>query len=808
MTLQKKVLVTIGATILCLILILYAISQISILSGFTELEEQNARETVEQAKNVFSNERSTLDTISYDWAAWDDTYAFVEDRNEEYIESNLVDEKFTGLRLNLILFINSSGQIVLGKAFDLEKEEEMPVPLSLLEYISPNASLVSHPNTESSITGVVLLPEEPMLIASRPILTSEDEGPSRGTVILGRYLDAAEIERLAEVSHLSISVHRFNDPQLPPDLQTAESFSLQASSISIQPLNKDSIAGYALLEDIDGRPALVLKVEMPRNIYQQGQATVGYLILLILAVGLVFSVVILIFLDKLVLAPLSQLSSGVSSIGANGNLAKRVSITGKDEVSNLAGAVNEMLTSLEQSQSALRESEEKYRSLTDNTADVVLRMDLDGTITYMNKSIEGSGYLPQDVEGKNIRDFLTPESYKNATERIGKWKKGSESLPTYEVNVTAKDGRIIPLELSTSQISEGGTPRAIQIVARDITERKRAEANLRESEEKYRSLVESIGDSIYLVDREFRYLFVNAQYLSRFGGLPLNKIIDRNYSEFHSEEETEAFREKVEAVFKTGRSVQYEHSSRRDDKYFLRTLNPVKEPHGRTVAVTVVSKDITDIKHAEDRIKASLKEKEILLKEIHHRVKNNLQVISSLLNLQSGQITDDQALALFRESQNRVKAMALIHEKLYQSEDLTRIDFADYSRAMINYLLGSYGADYERIKLKIYVENVLLDVDTAIPCGLIINELVSNCLKYAFPAGKEGEICIALRSEHNKHVLSIRDNGVGFPKDLDFQNTETLGLQLVCALVEQLGGTIELDRRDGTEFTITFAERN
>lgn len=217
---------------------------------------------------------------------------------------------------------------------------------------------------------------------------------------------------------------------------------------------------------------------------------------------------------------------------------------------------------------------------------------------------------------------------------------------------------------------------------------------------------------------------------------------------------------------------------------------------------------IKERKRAEQQTKASLKEKEVLLKEIHHRVKNNLQVISSLLNLQRGSIKDPQTLEIFQESQNRVESMALIHEQLYRSKDLSRIDFADYIRNLVANLFCSYEVRANAITLKINVDNVLLDINAAIPCGLIINELIANSLKYAFPVGKEGEIWIEFNSNNDKFTLIVADNGVGFPQDLDFQNTNSLGLQLVNALTEQLEGNIELDNSVGTKFIITFTQKS
>ena len=220
--------------------------------------------------------------------------------------------------------------------------------------------------------------------------------------------------------------------------------------------------------------------------------------------------------------------------------------------------------------------------------------------------------------------------------------------------------------------------------------------------------------------------------------------------------------------------------------------------------------EISERMRAEEQSKASLKEKEVLLKEIHHRVKNNLQVISSLLSLQSRCIEDQSVLELFQESQNRVRSMALIHEKLYRSHDLARIDFAEYIHNLAAHLVRSYRATSGPVSLKVDANDVSLSVDAAVPCGLIINELVSNSLKHAaFEAqggGREGEIRIELRSDRDHQVtLIVADNGVGFPKDLDFRHTESLGMQLINTLTNQLDGTVELRSNGGTEFRITFA---
>jgi two-component sensor histidine kinase len=215
--------------------------------------------------------------------------------------------------------------------------------------------------------------------------------------------------------------------------------------------------------------------------------------------------------------------------------------------------------------------------------------------------------------------------------------------------------------------------------------------------------------------------------------------------------------------------------------------------------------EIAERMRVEAQIKSSLEEKVVLLQEIHHRVKNNLQIISSLLRLQSQQIHDPQALEVFLESQNRVRSMAMIHEMLYQSEDLSKIDFGTYVQGLASSLIRSYHSRSTALSLSVQVDPISLSPNDAVPCGLIINELITNSIKYAFPNGNAGQVHIAVQEGDNAYVtLVVSDNGIGFPQELDWRNSDSLGLQLVTSLVEQLEGTIELHCEHGTEFEIGF----
>lgn len=234
------------------------------------------------------------------------------------------------------------------------------------------------------------------------------------------------------------------------------------------------------------------------------------------------------------------------------------------------------------------------------------------------------------------------------------------------------------------------------------------------------------------------------------------------------------------------------------------SLRPIRNSQSEIIGVVAVARDITDGMVAE-RLKASLREKELLLKEVHHRVKNNLQVISSLLSLQARHVVDPRALEMFKESQNRVRSIALFHEKLYQSKDLGHVGAAEYLNTLIANLLDAYGAKSTAVALEVEPQDILLDLDVAIPLGLVLNELISNALKHAFPNGRRGQIRVRLGGSNiDRYRLVVSDDGIGFPADLDFRNAPSLGLQLVCTLVGQLAGTIELVDAPGTTFNVTF----
>jgi len=345
-----------------------------------------------------------------------------------------------------------------------------------------------------------------------------------------------------------------------------------------------------------------------------------------------------------------------------------------------------------------------------------------------------------------------------------------------------------------------------------IGELEESEKKIKETRDFLENVINTSVDGIVIVDPQGILLRTN-KALEKMIGYAEEELLGKHISELNCKEEEHRKKgvEQAAQLFEKG-FVEREESmwEKKDGTIFPSEFNMalLKDGYGNILGGVATARDITERRQAENLVKESLKEKEILLKEIHHRVKNNMQVISSLIKLQSSYIKDQHYIEIFKESQNRIKAMALIHEKLYQSKDLVNIDFSEYVKNLANGLIRSYGSGANTIGLKADIADVDLGVDAAMPCGLIINELVSNSLKHAFPNGKSGEIKISMHSINGSEIeLIVGDNGVGFPEDIDFRKTDSLGLQLVSTLTEgQLHGTVELKRDNGTEFKIKFKE--
>ena len=336
----------------------------------------------------------------------------------------------------------------------------------------------------------------------------------------------------------------------------------------------------------------------------------------------------------------------------------------------------------------------------------------------------------------------------------------------------------------------------------DISARKRLE-------ERFRRVVEAAPNAMVMINEAGRIEMVNTQAERVFGysrsellGQPVEMLVPGRFRDHHPRLRDSFLADPHVRPMGAGRDL---YALRKDGSEFPVEigLNPIETEDGAMVLSAIV--DISDRKQKEERIHAALREKDVLLGEIHHRVKNNLQIVYSLLDLQSARISDQIVLDMLRDSQNRIRSMALIHQTLYQSKDFAEVNFGRFLETLVPTLVASYGVDPNSILLTIDAEQVLLPIDAAIPCGLVVNELISNALKHAFQNRDRGEIQVTLAYEGSSQVrLLVSDNGNGVPDHVDMIRTSTLGLQLVTLLAEQLGGRVEMQRSNPTQFTLRF----
>ncbi len=490
------------------------------------------------------------------------------------------------------------------------------------------------------------------------------------------------------------------------------------------------------------------------------------------------------------------------------------------------------ITETKRIQQALQEREENYKNLIEHTPDGILIHDEKGETLFANPAalrMIGISSL-EEAKEKNLFHYLLPEYHDKIKGRKKDLEEKRDS-PFLEIKMRRPDGKIIEVEIKTNRVTYLGK-RMVEVVMHDSSlqhqlEREHMRFQLEEesnrelkreiashirtrqrlnSNQKYtRLILDSSIDMICACDQEGRITEFNQAGQSTFGHSMMD-VLTKDLSVLYADEEQ--YLEVRKIISEDGNFLgEVKHVKKNGETFpaFI-SASVLKNERGENIGMMSISRDITLIRETEDQLKRSIHEKEILLKEIHHRVKNNMQVISSILKLQSAYVKDKKTVELLDECRNRIASMAFIHATLYMTKDFTNINFADYVNNIASNLQQSYVSSDKKVLLKLDVPDVFLHIDDAIPCGLIINELLSNSFKYAFLKKKRGTVGISVKVKKENIILAIWDNGAGFPKKVDYKNTESLGLQLVNSLSEQLGAKLKLESKqgEGTRFIIAF----
>lgn len=463
------------------------------------------------------------------------------------------------------------------------------------------------------------------------------------------------------------------------------------------------------------------------------------------------------------------------------------------------------ITERKRAEEALKQSEIAYKELADSITDVFFAMDKKLKYTYWNKASEILTGIPAEKAiGKSLYE-LFPAVKGTKTEKIYLEVLKTKQSRSF-VNEFKLKNKDYFFEINAYPIKDG-----ISVFTKDITDHKLAERELSETHQLLETILASTHMLVAYLDPQFNFVWVNRAYAEADNREP-SFFPGKNHFELYPYPENEEIFQNVvhtgKPYFSYARAFEYEEHPERGVSYWDWSLIPIKNPRGVVTGLVLTLVDITKRVQAEEQLEASLREKEVLLKEVHHRVKNNLQVINSLLSLQSRRLDDKNIISVFEEVKNRIFSIALVHEKLYESKNLAAIDFGEYIRILTAHLRKTFPTDPSAVKLNIKTKETSLQVDKAIPCALIINELVTNALKYAFPGNKKGEITVAFRTGRNgKMVLTVADNGVGLPADFDMDAPKALGMQIIKALVKQLHGSLRVGKDKGAKFTIEFREK-
>ncbi len=486
------------------------------------------------------------------------------------------------------------------------------------------------------------------------------------------------------------------------------------------------------------------------------------------------------------------------------------------------GALRRRIAELEKVEEALRASEDKlkdsqesYEALFRNSHLGIYRTTPEGRFLMANPAlVRMLGYRSvEELLSQNVAEVGHQAGYPR--EDFRKRIDADGELHGWESVWRRQDGSSIFVRENARAVRDAaGGIRFYEGTVEDVTERVLSEQALRRDGDLLNRIMETSPAGILMVNRQGLISYANPRAESILG-LGRAELLNSPFGD-PSWSITDAAGTPVPGDRQPFKMVMDGGEPLYDTRYAIRppgkgkvhlSVNaaPLFDRSGKPEAVVFALEDITSEVKSEERLRASLREKEVLLREVHHRVKNNLQIISSILNLGSRGLREGAEMDALRECRNRIRSMSLLHETLYRSRDLTRIEFYNYVRKMVAELFQTYGVTADEVALRMEVEDVDMGIDTAIPTGMLINELVSNSLKHAFPAGRKGEVRVQVgANEEGVVTVVVGDNGVGLPRWLDFRASESLGMQLVTTLTEQLGGTIDLNRNKGTEFTLRF----
>lgn len=460
MNIRLKILLIISLLSICLTALFYFLFNHVILSNFDKIERNFVKENIARVKSTIESQADGLDTITHDWASWDDTYLFVADLNKEYEEVNIVEDTFTSsAKIDYLLYFNREEDLVHGTFYDAELEEMSPIPQYLIDQLTENKKLFSHSSTESHSKGLILLGGGPVLISARPILTSNGEGPHRGTMIMIRTFDGEKIETIKELTRINFSTHLVNNPPPYADaINPLEILLARPNDFIVEPLDADTIAGYCIIKDIFSNPLLFLRLTFPRDIHIQGHRTLNFLLVLSLGACFIFGLVIFFILDRVILRRLASLKANVLKIGKTAQPRSRVNLAGTDELATLASSINTMLDAIDKTQLDLKEKEVRLRTIAEFTRSGFF-ITQGSKLIYVNAVMELiTGFNREELFNMDWWEIFHKDYRGTLRDKIMAAQKIGTPPEKHEVMLVTKNGEERWLEMRIKYVTAQGKP--------------------------------------------------------------------------------------------------------------------------------------------------------------------------------------------------------------------------------------------------------------------------------------------------------------------------------------------------------------